>query len=178
MKKKDPQKKLEALRKSIVSRGISYDEQIVKEKNGEWEGLILGLRSIKRKMELHQPLEIYDLDILDHLDRYVQMYSEISGIKENLKGFIEFSISDYYYRIPIQDIETKIMASMITSKSNIRTGDTFDIKHASAMIPYVDIFITDRAMKSIIKSLEIPPKYDCRVFYSGDVEEIVHLLNA
>jgi len=50
-------------------------------------------------------------------------------------------------------------AKIMTNKEPIKPGYKMDIYHASSAIQYVNIFITDRYMKNLVKNSKIDALY-------------------
>jgi hypothetical protein len=61
---------------------------------------------------------------------------------------------------------------MMTDKQPIRSGDPMDIKHIYTLMPYSDLFITDKAMSAFLKSKEYDKKYNTQVCYIGDNDQM------
>jgi len=53
-----------------------------------------------------------------------------------------------------------------------------DMRHASSALPYVNLFITDRYMKQIIRGLNIDDEYQTSVCYVGDSDQIEKFFNS
>ena len=47
-----------------------------------------------------------------------------------------------------------------------------DIKHIYTLMPYSDLFITDKAMSAFLKSKEYDKKYNTQVCYIGDNDQM------
>ena len=161
--------KLESLRQNLRERDVSFEDQLENEKNGENEGVSTALRVFDND---EASLTYDHICILQTYYDRIAYFSRKSGNADDVEGYHRFQKSDYYYKIPNIDIKSKLMAKMITGDREIDTGDSYDINHASHTIPYADIFITDRFMKHQINSLAIDELYNCKVLYSGDIDEI------
>ena len=60
----------------------------------------------------------------------------------------------------------------MTKKEPMKSGDSMDIKHISSLMPYSDMFITDRAMKNFISKRGFDALYNTIVCYIGDTQFI------
>jgi len=57
-------------------------------------------------------------------------------------------------------------------KQKIRSGDMMDIHHVSTLMPYCDLFITDKAVSAFLKRKGLDRLYGTKVCYIGDTEDI------
>ena len=152
--------KLEELRLSIIKQGISFEEQLEKEYQSELEAIAILVRKSKE--------QLIPSDFLGFND-YPLFWNQMKGDKSN---FISFFYSNYYKKIPFNDISSQMSAKIITGDAPIKSGHKMDINHASSALPYVDIFITDRYMKKIICDLGLDKNYNTLVLNIGELKEV------
>ena len=62
-------------------------------------------------------------------------------------------------------------------QSNAETNDMYDIAHFSVAVPYCDVVVCDKKMKSALEQSKLARKYQTTVFASLS-EALVHLENA
>ena len=74
--------------------------------------------------------------------------------------------------MPYTNLSCRLTAHIMTKKQPIKQGDSTDIKHISTVMPYADLFITDKAMRNIIKQQKLDWLYKTKVCYVGDTDII------
>ncbi|MBP6889609.1 MAG: hypothetical protein KBC19_03415 [Candidatus Moranbacteria bacterium] len=164
----------ESIRKEKVESGITYEQQLEKEYGAHLNAHI-GLakeyfeKASKGKVDLMASLGISGFMM------YIRAWLEYS--KEfNIQKFVGFFNSKVFRVIPIIDVRSKLLASLVTSPSIIQSGDSMDSEHLASVIPYFDMVITDKAMKNRVKKLELDKQYGCRVVAMEDFEQIKNYL--
>jgi len=74
--------------------------------------------------------------------------------------------------MPYANVTCRLIAYTVTKGEPIKAGDSTDIDHISTMMPYADLFITDKAMKNVIKQQKLDLLYKTQVCYVGDTDSI------
>ena len=175
---------LEEIRQKTVSAGFTFEKQL----NIEYEGIIeiLWTEFLKLMSKIYSGTAIPE--DFDKLRVISEPYILWEILWENfhkkpednkaklLNELMKFFKSEYYKSIPYVDISCKLTADVITRKSPIDSGDSFDIGHLSAVIPYCKYVITDRKMKAAIKRRRIDTKYNANVYCKRDFDELVNEL--
>lgn len=88
-----------------------------------------------------------------------------------------FRLSRVGNKLPTFDIEAGINAQILYDKKRqYKRNDFYDINHAVAALPYCDMFLTEKNLKSFVtrKNLRYDKKYNCKVL-SGIKESICEL---
>ncbi len=83
----------------------------------------------------------------------------------------KFVYSKFFSDIPSIHISSSMWAAILTDRfgpSPVRTGHSDDIQIISTYLPYADIFTTDSFMARLLERLDIPSKYETRVFGAGE----------
>jgi hypothetical protein len=156
--------KLENLRQSIVKQNISFEEQLEKEFMAELAGIsILSNKPIDK---------LTYQDFIGVNDYWIYW----NNLSDSYSDFLSFFYSSYYRKTPVINIDCQMSAKILTGNDPFRSGHTMDISHASAAIPYVNIFITDRYMKKIICDLKIDDYYETKVLHIGEINQIENIL--
>jgi len=163
--------KLNEQRERNVKKGIRYPRQLEREQVGELEALLIALNEYESGN--------YDPD--DHMNilfsraELVQQLDHLSyriGNEQEVSDLISFYKSPYNACIPHTNISARMFAKIMVDPQEIKTGDPSDIEHAATMIPYVDLFITDKHWRTFLRKEEIDKTYNTSICYIGDSEEI------
>lgn len=160
---------LNTQREENVRNKKSYESQLEAEYTGEIEALI---QMHKDQMSGNITDKHYDFNStwgsFELLER-IQMWQE-SGGKDD--AIIDFYKSNYNKVLPYAELSCSLFAKIMTDPQPIRTGDHKDIQHISTMLPYSDLFITDKAWRVFLNNKKIGAKYNTQVCYIGDTEVI------
>lgn len=77
--------------------------------------------------------------------------------------------------IPILKIQSSLEAVTSNRQNNESVSNTMDIMRISSILPYADIFITDKAKVNDIKQLGYDKKYQTKIF-SGKKDDLDNLI--
>ncbi|WP_069999652.1 hypothetical protein [Cellulosilyticum sp. I15G10I2] len=166
-KKKKLISELEELRLKCTLKGITFEDQL----NLEYQGVI---QAISICLE-----ENYDFDTyMTLIGIPLYCWEQISGKPHDIKGLIEFYKSEYYRKMPYNNIRAKLFASIITNKSRVDSGDSIDITNISSMAPYCNLILTDRKMRNRVHALKISEDYDVKVFSLNEYKELTEYLRS
>ncbi len=133
-------------------------------------------RNVIRKFSFQNQLDKEYGHELDHYD--LNLIWDILSIENNTqKSFESFFLSDHYKLIPFASISSNLYAKKMTDPQSIKNGDVKDIEHISTFIPYADLFITDHAWSDFLNKKKLSQKYNCKICYSGNTQEIEHFFN-
>lgn len=157
--------RLEKLRQSIVSKEISFEEQLEKEYKAELD--TVSTISRKNKENLNY------IDFMSVNDYWIYW----NQLDCSFSKFLAFLTSPFYRKIPKINIDCQISAKILTGNDPFKTGHKMDIVHSSSAIPYVNIFITDRYMKKIICDLGIDITYNTKVLNIAELNQIEKYFN-
>lgn len=172
MSKKRLYQAMEDQRIKNNEKNVQFKEQLEKELVGEFEALV----ALKMIFIENTNLDDYDLlnttcgaiDCQQHL-----AYWEILTEKSNdYSGLINFFRSEYHKSMPFTNISYTIFAQLMTDRQPIRSGDTMDANHAATLLPFSDIFIIDKAMRTFLKKRNFDAQCNTIVCYIGDEKEI------
>ncbi len=168
--------KIEELRQSLIARGVSYEKQLEE----EYKGIIHAYISVLE--ELRDIIYSGKEPTLDEFFRF-QLISEpllewerYHGIPTGYDGLLRFYLSEAYRKIPSIDISCRLITGLVTSETEIKSGDTMDIDQLSAVIPYVNYVITDKVMRNKLMQLGIDKKYNTKIWCMRDFDEIIEEL--
>lgn len=170
--KKELYNAMEQQRKKNNEQNIKFQEQLEKEFTGEFEALLV----LKRRCLLNDFRD--DNDLLNStcgaidLQQRLMYWESLTGKANDYGGLLDFFKSEYHKAMPYTNISCNIFAKLMTDKQPIRSGDTMDVKHAATLLPFANIYITDKAMSTFLKKRKFDKQYNTIVGYIGD-EEII-----
>jgi hypothetical protein len=162
-------KMLNDKREENVKNKKTYESQLDAEYTGEIEALI----------QMHQDQlsgnisdEHYDFNStwgsFELLQR-IRMWQSSGGKDDEIIGFYR---SDHNKALPIVNLSCSLYAKIMTDPQPIRSGDHKDIQHISSIMPYSDLFITDKAWSTFLNNKKFSSKYNTQVCYIGDTKII------
>jgi len=177
-KKRSLSTQMESLRRKNIEDKVSFATQFKDELQGDIIAIKLATeRVVQARKEGLQPT----FNDLGALDKYQDMYSDwtnISGKQNDTASFEAFLQSEHYQGSPHILISSMLAAKLMTSNSSIEPGDAMDINHASTILPYADVFITDRKKRNMLIDLKLDDKFNCKICYLSDVEDIISEFSA
>ncbi|MEN6635712.1 MAG: hypothetical protein ABFC56_07680 [Clostridiaceae bacterium] len=119
-------------------------------------------------------------DIITSINILAPIYSRIDSLPSS-PDFVE-TFSEYLYgflpslylsNIPYIIIESLINAYKMCTDIKLLGSDAQDIQNASAYLPYVDFFVTDKSLCNTIKALEIDSLYGAKVYAMKDLTSLL-----
>lgn len=164
--------KLNKQRERNVNSRISFRNQLQKERLGSIQALMISLDRYVRNSFDGEDDEFNSVFGVIELGKQLKIYEEMSNEEFKLNGFLEFYKSSYYENMPITDLSSNIYAKMMTDKQAIRSGDIMDAKHIYTIMPYSDLFVTDKDKSAFLKRNGFDKKYNTKICYIGDLEII------
>lgn len=169
---------LENLRRDRISKGINYETQLEEEYQGKFQAGNYSICKCLSKIKAGINLSYEDYSQLEIIAQPYAEWERLNGQPAGLDGLFAFLNSDEYKLIPYVDIYARLTAKIITGNTEILSGDVMDINQLSAVIPYCNYVVTDRKMKNRLIELGIDKKYQTKIFYIGDLEEIIEILDS
>jgi len=159
-------------RKRNVESKISLEEQLEAEYIGELQALLILKNQFLAGTFRDEHEQINAVCGAINLSQQLQMWEDCSGKSKDLSGLIEFYRSQYYRSMPFTDISCNLTAKLMVDRQDIRSGDNMDINHVATLMPYSDLFITDKAMSTFLKKKKFDKKYGASICYIGDTQDI------
>ncbi len=163
--------KLNEQRERNVSKGIKYQRQLERELVGELEALLIALNEYESgnyDPDDHMNILFSRAELVEQLDHL----SYRSGNNQEISDLTKFYKSPYNTCIPHTNISARMFAKIMVDPQEIKSGDPSDIEHAATMIPYVDLFITDKPWRTFLRKEGLDKTYNTSICYIGDSEEI------
>lgn len=154
--------------KNVQSR-VSFDKQLGKEYMGDIEALFSCFKDfLSGKDDEHFNSFFGAINLSEKL----KMWESYTGQSQDIHGLMSFYKSHHYRSIPYVNLSCNLFAKLMVDKQPIRSGDMMDIKHISTLMPYSNIFITDKAMSTFLKKRKFDELYNTTVCYIGDTDVI------
>jgi len=170
-KKEELIKSLNMQRIRNVQNKVKFPEQLKKERIGDLEALLISLNEISKGIESSED-GINNFFGYSELMDQTKAWNYYSGKNEDLPGLIEFYKSEYNNSIPYTNLSAHMYAKIMVDPQEIKSGDPMDIEHASGMLPYVDLYITDKHWRTFLNQKKFGDIYGTKVCYISDDEKI------
>lgn len=165
-------KMLNDKREENVKNKYSYESQLEAEYTGEIETLI---KMYNDQIQGNITDDQYDFNSFwgsIGLHEQLEFWKYSGGKKEDFEGFLMFFRSEHYKSLPIIDLSCSLYAKIMTDPQPIRSGDHKDIHHISSIMPFSNLFITDKAWSTFLNRRKFSEKYNTQVCYVGDTDVI------
>lgn len=162
-------RRLNAQREQNVKNKKTFEAQLKEEYTAEIETLIQMHRD---QMSGHIPNEHYSFNSFwgsIQLLQRIRMWKDSGGKEDEIVAFYR---SEHNKALPYTDISCSLFAKIMTDPQPIRTGDPKDIQHISTMLPYSDLFVTDKAWSTFLNNKKFNERYKATICYVGDTETI------
>ena len=168
----------ENLRKTCIEQGTTFEEQLQRERVGGINTTISMARDCVLKLESGEVPTENEGWALSGIGRLGNAWNRLGGEPKGVEGLTMFLNSPYYQVLPSSDVSSNIIAHLMVGDRKIAHGDAMDTEHISSVLPYADLMILDRSMRSIVRGLGLDKKYGTTVCYVGDDEEITSFFEA
>lgn len=163
----------EELRKRCIEQGITFDQQLERERVGGIQATIAMARDCLAKVENGKEPSENERWSLASIVSLVHAWDRLGGAPKGHRGLLAFLDSPYYGITPCVSISSTLVAKLVTERGRkIQHGDAMDVDHICSVLPYADLMIVDSAMKSVVQGLGLDEKYRTTVCYIGDDKEI------
>ena len=109
---------------------------------------------------------------MQNLRGRIRHWTAISGNANDMDGYISFYKSEHNRSCPFQNLSCNLNAKILTDPQPIKTGDMMDIQHIASLMPFSDLFITDKAWSAFLNSNRYDGAYKTNICYIGDSNKI------
>lgn len=176
-RKKNPEtlELLNKARERNLASKVSLENQLKEEQLGELRLLISQSKKIMNSQG--EPEDENSFWGYMDLNSRVKAWADLGGSPPDVRGYINFYKSEYNLKSPRNDISTMLFAKIMVDPQPIRSGDPKDITHISTLMPYSDLFITDKAWSVFLNRKKISNQYGTTVCYIGDTDIITTFLS-
>ncbi len=153
-------------------QGVTFEQQLRREHTGDADATIsMAQNCLKKAADGQEPTED-EKWLLRRLRNLGCAWDRLGGKPEGIAGLVRFLGSPYYRIGPFNDVSSNLTAKLMVGARAIKHGDAMDVDHISSMLPYVNLMIVDRYMRSLVRDLGLDRKYGTTVCYIGDDAEI------
>ena len=90
--------------------------------------------------------------------------------------YLKFLNSFDFFQTPYIDIDRNISAYFCVMQNKSKPSDFIDQRNAAAFLPYVNIFVTDKAFCNCIKDLSIDQRYKTIVYDVRDLKKLLQYI--
>jgi len=108
--------------------------------------------------------------------RMISVWNDLGGAPRGILGLVRFLDSLHFAAQPINQVESALLAMLLTGSDPIQSGDEMDVHQIAMMLPFADLMIVDRRMRHYLNHLGLPERYSTKVFSSADWRGIDHFL--
>ncbi len=163
---------LEKQRKKNVQSKVTFEKQLEMEYIGELDALFVLQRQFFSGRFVNENDEMNAFSGMIDLNQRLLSWKKIAGKALDFEGLINFHESRYHKSMPYTNISCNLYAFIMTDKQEIKSGDLMDIKHAATLLPFSDLYITDKAMSTFLNKRNFNKLYNTTICYIGDTEII------
>lgn len=176
-KKENLKNQIEDIRINAQKRKEKFEQRLGLEYEGCLNAILkLGSNSLK-KITIQKDFSLENCDNLLALAEPLSWWKHFNGEPNGLKGLIKFYLSDVFKEIPIIEIKCKVLAKILTESTGVNVGDVMDIDQISAVLPYCNYLVVDRAMKHWLLKLNLDKKYKTNIFSMSNYASLLEILN-
>ena len=158
-------------REKNISDGISYQTQLKEEEFGAIRAILQMATDFLENKKMTEDENFNAWGAFITISTHLDAWEMITGNRD-LGPLTEFYASKYYSSCPHNVLTTKLYARLMVDPQPIRSGDPMDIVHISSLMPYADLFVTDKAWSTFINRKSLHREYGTKVCYIGDFDEI------
>lgn len=163
---------LEKQRKENVQLKVTFEKQLEIEYLGELDALFILQRQFLSGRFKNEHDELNAFSGMIDLNQRLLFWKKLTGNALDFEGLINFHKSSHHKSMPFTNISCNLYAHIMTDKQEIRSGDLMDIKHAATLLPFSDLYITDKAMSTFLNKRNFNNLYNTTICYIGDTEVI------
>lgn len=164
--------RLEATRKRYIEDKITFEQALELEYRGTYDAYEENRRRFNLKYKNKEMMVGEEYSGMADFSGYLKTWEKYNGKPPRIEGLLKFFLSEYQMQIPKIEIHSSLFAKILTSESEIKSGDSMDLQQLSVVLPFFDSVITDNKMKLNIESLDYHKKYKTRVLALKHFDEI------
>lgn len=168
-KKEHIAKLLTESRSSGIAKG-DFKEQLFVELSAEQQAVEEAIYIIKNSTDEYLKAIKILSPIFNRIQTSFQSQDFVEKFSEYQYGFL---MSIYLFHVPYIWISSNLFAKRVISGRIFSPSDSQDTENTASYLPYVNYFVTDRALCTLIKELELDKHYNTRVYSMGDLESLI-----
>ena len=163
---------LNETREKNIKENVSFERQFELESMGELDALFQLQGQMFRGVFSGEMEEMNAFWGTLNLRGRLQRWSVLSGRENDIDGYISFYKSEHNRNCPFQNLTSNLYAKIMTDPQAIKTGDMVDIQHIASLMPFSDLFITDKAWNAFLNTKRYDSAYMTNICYVGDTAKI------
>jgi hypothetical protein len=171
------QKEWEELRQRLVAANVSYPAQLQIELMGEIRTALHGFARGAAKLNAGDEPNAVEWKHYFHISELLTAWKALSPTGTSVDHFFGFLQSTHYRCVPMVEVSAMLVAKLLTIPRAVDHGDAMDAEHLAMMLPYADVMIVDKEMKSLVRQLGLHKRFAARVLCIGDQKEIADFFN-
>jgi hypothetical protein len=165
-------KEWEELRQRLVATNIGYPSQLKIELVGEIRTALEGFARAGAKLNAGHELSDVEWKHYFHINELLTAWNALSPTETSIDDFFGFLRSNHYQSVPTIEVSAMLVAKLLTLPRVVDHGDAKDVEHLAMMLPYADVMIVDKEMKSLVRQLGLHKRFAARVLCIGDRQEV------
>jgi hypothetical protein len=158
-------------REKNVLDGTNYQTQLNAEKHGSIRAILQMASDFLENKNMTEEAAFNAWGAFETINSHLDAWEIIYG-ERDLMALKKFYASKYYSSCPCNALSAKLYAKLMIDPQPIRSGDQMDIVHISTLMPYVDLFVTDKAWSAFINKKALNKEYNTTVCHIGNFELI------
>jgi hypothetical protein len=170
--KKNLLKELNEVRENNVRNKVSFNRQKELEFLSEYNFMEKTIAALEKQDKIELDKQNVFWAFYNAMEVIALWGCVVSRCSDKSRSILSYYKSDYYRQNPIEKISVEFFSKLMIDKQPIRSGDIKDVEHISSMLPFVDIFITDKQRKTQLQQLSYDKEYQAKICYIGDEDEI------
>ncbi|MFO7595659.1 MAG: hypothetical protein R6W92_04845 [Desulfocurvibacter africanus] len=161
-----------SLRLENNKEGVKFKTQLDREYGGELLAYQQFVQDYFRQDYVDEEHEMNTAFGFLNFGSVLRLWRLASKQGDDFQGLIQFFSSPFYKEMPYTKLRCNLMAHLVTDKQEIKSGDYKDLQHIYTVMPYVNLFITDKKWSNFLNRRGLGEIYNTVVCYIGDTEEI------
>ena len=165
----------EQLRKEKRINNIKFREWVKQEQLGTYYVILNTIKNTVPKISRREALTENENNGLQILSEYFSDFVHYSKKNPKADDILEFLKSDYHKTIPHIDIQSGLLASLLTQTGQVKETDNFDFNQASQMLPFTRYFLTDNSLKHRLSTrpLSYDKKYGVKIYSMREISSLI-----
>lgn len=145
---------------------------MIREIDGEFSQIVKMVAELTAGIAKDERDEFNKFGALINLSQQLNAWEYIKGQSGDTEGLMAFHRSNYKKECPYEKISCGLYAKIMIDSQPIKSGDPMDIEHISTLMPFSDLFITDKHWSAFLNKKAYCKEYETSVVYIGDTEKI------
>lgn len=167
--KRQIQHETEELKRDLTSTPLNelYQREIRSEACAFWRAV--------EKINNGTSLDTYETNVYRSFLKIVEIEDDFYLYADQAANYMRFLLSDYFAKLPINDIECRLFAHRFRAYDPKR-GDLIDFINAANYLPFCTHYLTDKAMVNSISAIGADEMYSVKLFSISSIDAFLHEL--